>query len=684
MSMNGNLNRSNPPPQQNPTPGGSSAIWWAILVGLLLWNLFTLWPRSTPELHIAYSTFLEQVKAGNVKEVLITGAQIQGQFVKAIPAPQGAAENAGSKGPGTGSPPQASNGSTAQPRSEPSKPGNAGTGTAQQKPVAAPTTYTHFRTVFPEAVGDPRLMPLLEAHHVTIKVQQPSSPWFMTLLIDWLPMLLLIGYFVWMGRQMSRSQSGLFSFGRSKARQYSVKEHPEVTFKDVAGADEAKGDLEEVVDFLRHPAKYHDIGARIPRGILLVGPPGTGKTLLGRAVAGEAQVPFFHISASEFVEMFVGVGASRVRGLFRQAEAAAPSIVFVDELDAVGRRRGAGLGAVNDEREQTLNQLLVQMDGFDERHEVIVLAATNRPDVLDPALQRPGRFDRQVVVGLPDRQGRRAILDIHSKHLPLGQDVDFDVLARKTAGMSGADLANLCNEAALGAARRSSTQVAMADFEEAVDRVLLGGERPALTDPGERRLVAYHEAGHTVVAWLTPNADPVHKVTIIPRGHALGATEQLPGDDRHSYSRNYLLARIDVMLGGRVAEEVVFGELTTGAESDLIQATRLARRMATRWGMGSLGPLAFETDEQQPFLGYDLARGRDYSEKTAAQIDEDVKKVLADRSQAVADLLKKARDKLDALAETLLREETADERILTSILGPPAEKGEPDAAPQTA
>jgi cell division protease FtsH len=438
----------------------------------------------------------------------------------------------------------------------------------------------------------------------------------------------------------------------------------------VAGADEAKKDLQEVVDFLRHPQKYHDLGARIPRGILLVGPPGTGKTLMARAVAGEAGVPFFNISASEFVEMFVGVGASRVRDLFEKAKAAAPAIVFIDELDAVGRRRGAGLGTVNDEREQTLNQMLVEMDGFDDRHEVIILAATNRPDVLDPALLRPGRFDRQVVVGLADRQGREGILRIHTRDLRLAPDVDLTLLARTTTGFSGADLANLCNEAALVAARHDHVQVTMADFEEAVDKVLLGEVRPLLLNDHDRRVVAYHEAGHALAAWLTPSADPVHKVTIIPRGRALGVTEQVPGDDHYNYSREYLLARLLVMLGGRTAEEIALGDMTTGAENDLVEATRLARRMAMRWGMGSLGPVAFQADEQQPFLGYELAQGRDFSETTAAQVDQDVQQLLQERHEAARHLLTSARDKLDKLVKVLLQEETIDRDALGRILGP--------------
>jgi cell division protease FtsH len=491
----------------------------------------------------------------------------------------------------------------------------------------------------------------------------------MLLLTEGLPIVFLVAFCLLAGRQAARGQSGLFGFGRSNARRY-TGDHPEVTFADVAGAGEAKLELQEEVDFLRNRQKYHDLGARIPRGVLLVGAPGTGKTLLARAVAGEAGVPFFSISASEFVEMFVGAEASRVRDLFVQAKAAAPSIVFIDELDAVGRRRGAGVGATNDEREQTLNQLLVEMDGFDERQEVIVLAATNRPDVLDPALLRPGRFDRQVMVPRPDREGREGILRIHTRKLRLAPDVDLTLLARSTTGFSGADLANLCNEAALGAARQNHSQVLMADFDAALDKITLGDARPRMHDPVERRIVAYHEAGHALVAWLTPEADPVHKVTITPHGRALGVTAQLPTEDRYNYSRSYLLARLAVMLGGRTSEEVVFGDVTTGAESDLTQATRLAQRMVTRWGMGDLGLVAFQADEEHPFLGYELSQGRDYSEATAARIDQDVQRLIEDRHEVVYRLLTDARDSLDRLAQALLQEETVQGDALARLLGP--------------
>jgi cell division protease FtsH len=521
-------------------------------------------------------------------------------------------------------------------------------------------------------VGDTSLMPLLNLHNVQVNVAPPANPLLTDILIYGLPVLLMVVFLVLIGRQATRGQESIFSFGKSKARRF-VADVNRVTFKDVAGADEAKNEMQEVVDFLRNPQKYHKLGARIPRGVLLVGPPGTGKTLLGRAVAGEAGVPFYDISASEFVEMFVGVGASRVRTLFEQAKETAPAIVFIDELDAVGRRRGAGIGTVNDEREQTLNQLLVEMDGFDINHEIIVLAATNRPDVLDPALLRPGRFDRQINVALPDRKGREGILKIHSKPLNLAQDVNLGILAQSTTGLSGADLANLCNEAALVAASKNHDEVFMADFEEAIDRIILGEARPRLMNEKDRRTVAYHESGHALVAWLTPSTDPVHKVTIIPHGRALGVTQQMPEEDRYNYSKEELLARIRVMLGGRTSEEIAIGDITTGAENDLVEATRLTRRMITRWGMGSLGLQAFAADEQQPFLGYELTQGRDYSEQTAAQIDKDVQSTLDQAHKEVRELLENAHDKLDALVETLLKEETIDQDAIKKILGPRAE-----------
>jgi cell division protease FtsH len=490
-------------PVPPPSPWRGGIAWGLALIFLIAWNI-------------------------------IAGDQISGSFAKPLLWPE-------PKQPTTSSPP--SNSKT----SAETKP------KGDQSSSTASTTYSEFQTTFPSVIGDPNLVSTLEAHKVVVDVVNSSRLWVIELLANWLPTILLLGFFWWIGKKATQNQVGLFGLGCTKARHYS-EDQSKITFDDVAGVDEAKSDLQEEVDFLRHPLKYHNAGARIPRGVLLVGPPGTGKTLLARAVAGEAGVPFFSLSASEFVEMFVGVGASHVRDLFNQAKAAAPAIVFIDELDAVGRRRGAGIGRGNDEREQTLNQLLVEMDGFDAHHEVIVLAATNRPDVLDPALLRPGRFDRQVVVGLPDRKGREGILRIHTRNLRLSANVDLSVLARSTKGFSGADLANLCNEAALLAARHDRSEVLMDDFGEAQDKVLLGGARPSLADPSERRVVAYHESGHALVAWLTPAADPVHKVTIVPHGRALGVTEQLPSDDHYNYGATYLMARLAVMLGGRTAD----------------------------------------------------------------------------------------------------------------------------------
>ncbi len=662
--MESRLKEDMPPTQQKPDLPRWPRwrwIWWPILLALAIWNVILFLPTRQPEVNIPYSAFLSQVRADNVTHVHISGTEISGTFAQPFPWPQAtmAATTAAAS-------PQPAEAATAVASPQPSA---SATTAETPSETSQAQTYGEFITNFPEAIGDRNLLPLLEAHRVEVDVSPAPSPWLGILLSNGLPLLLLVLVMVWIGRQAAQNQAGIFGFGRSKAREY-VADRPEVTFDDVAGADEAKRELQEVVDFLRHPQKYHDIGARIPRGVLLVGPPGTGKTLMARAVAGEAGVPFFNISASEFVEMFVGVGASRVRDLFERAKLAAPAIVFIDEMDAVGRRRGAGLGTVNDEREQTLNQLLVEMDGFDERHEVIVLAATNRPDVLDPALLRPGRFDREVTMNLPDRQGREGILRIHTRELRLAGDVDLPLLARTTTGLSGADLANLCNEAALVTARYDRQQITMADFEEALDKVLLGGVRTLLLDDHERRVVAYHEAGHSLVAWLTPAADPVHKVTIIPRGRALGVTEQVPGEDHYNYSRAYLVARLAVMLGGRTAEEIALGDVTTGAENDLVEATRLARRMVTRWGMGELGLAAFQADEEHPFLGYELAQGRDYSEATAARIDQDVQRLLEEGHEAVYRLLADAREDLDELVSILLQEETIDRDTLVQILGP--------------
>jgi cell division protease FtsH len=649
------------PASDSSTPSGGALgphfnqLYWAFFGVLLAWNLWAFFPRQPSEVELPYSEFVAQVTSGNVGTVDLVGETIKGTLAHAILWPPPSVPPAGESAP---EPAATSSAARPAPPAERSHP-----------PQPAPTSYTRFHTTYPDVVGDPSLMPLLRSHRVIIDVSTPSRPWFAIALTDGLPVLLFAGLLLWMGRQASRTQAGIFGFGRNRARRYAA-DRPQVTFADVAGADEAKQDLAEVVDFLSHPAKYLEIGAHIPRGVLLIGPPGTGKTLLARAVAGQAGVPFFSISGSEFVEMFVGVGASRVRDLFSQAKEAQPAIVFVDELDAVGRRRGAGVGAVNDEREQTLNQLLVEMDGFDERQQVILLAATNRPDVLDPALLRPGRFDRQVVVPLPDWRGREGILRIHTQHLRLAPGVDLEQLARSSAGLSGADLANLCNEAALGAARHNRTEITMEDFEQAWDKIVLGAARSTVLTPHDRRVVAYHESGHALVAWLTPSADTVRKITIVPHGMALGVTEQSPAEERYNLSRTDLLARLDVMLGGRTAEALVIGEITTGAENDLIQATRLARRMIARWGMGSLGPVAFDAEDEQPFLGYQMSQGRDYSEATGARIDREVEQLLGERQKAAHRLLSEAREKLDALANRLLVEETIGGTKLMEILGP--------------
>ncbi|MHB0877227.1 MAG: ATP-dependent zinc metalloprotease FtsH [Anaerolineae bacterium] len=604
-------------------------IWLVALLALIVFGFYLVWPRGPLQADISYSEFLRQVRSGNVATVHIVNDQITGTFVEAQPA---------SVLPAT-------------------------------RAALGAITYTAFHTTFPTALGDPTLLPTLEEQAVEVTVAAQSGSWLLALITYALPVLLLIGAFIWMGRRAAPAQKGMLDFVRSRARRYGG-DRSQVTFEDVAGADEAKQELQQVVDFLRRPRKYHDIGARIPLGVLLVGPPGTGKTLMGRAVAGEAGVPFFHISASEFVEMFVGVGAGRVRDLFRTAKENAPSIVFVDELDAVGRRRGTGIGNVNDEREQTLNQLLVEMDGFESRHNVIIMAATNRPDVLDPALLRPGRFDRQVVVGLPDRKGREAILAVHTRSIRLAPDVDLGVLARATTGMSGADLANLTNEAALVAATKDQKEVTGAAFLEALDKVQLGEVRSLLLSEKEKRIVAYHECGHALVAWLQPEADPVQKVTIIPRGRTLGVTHQLPEEDKYNLSRQYLLTKLAVTLGGRTAEQVVIGDITTGAENDLVEATRLARRMVTRWGMGELGPVSLDTDTDEPFLGYEMAQGRIYSEDTAARVDREVQAVLTEREDFARTLLTRERAKLDAIVEVLLRDETIDAAGIASLLGP--------------
>jgi cell division protease FtsH len=524
-----------------------------------------------------------------------------------------------------------------------------------------------FRTFAP---NDPELVKSLREKKVKIAAKpEEDSPWYMVLLLNWFPMLLLIGVWIFFMRQMQVGGGKAMSFGKSRAKLLTENQH-RITFSDVAGVEEAKDDLQEIIAFLKDPKKFTKLGGRIPKGCLLVGPPGTGKTLLARAIAGEAGVPFFSISGSDFVEMFVGVGASRVRDLFVQGKKNAPCIIFIDEIDAVGRHRGAGLGGGHDEREQTLNQLLVEMDGFEANEGVILIAATNRPDVLDPALLRPGRFDRRVVVPRPDVKGREGILQVHTRKVPVGPDVDIAVLARATPGFAGADLENLVNEAALLAARNNKEKVDMHDFELAKDKVMMGAERRSMIiSDEEKRNTAYHEAGHALVAKLLPGADPIHKVTIIPRGMALGLTQQLPMDEKHTYNKDYLLNNLVILFGGRVAEELVLNHMTTGAGNDIEKATDLARRMVCEWGMSEkLGPMTFGKKEEEIFLGRDFTQKVDYSESTAIEIDAEVRRIIQDSYYKAKDLLKTNLRLLHKVAESLLEKEVLDGSEIDAIV----------------
>lgn len=532
---------------------------------------------------------------------------------------------------------------------------------------------TEFDTVLPTYPGqDGNLIKTLQAKNVEIKAENPPEPpWWTTLLSSLLPILLLVGVWVFFMQQTQGGGGKVMSFGKSRAKM-SGGDKVKVSFEDVAGADEAKQELEEVVEFLKHPAKFNELGAKIPKGVLLFGPPGTGKTLLAKAVAGEAGVPFFSISGSDFVEMFVGVGASRVRDLFDQAKKNSPCIVFIDEIDAVGRQRGAGLGGGHDEREQTLNQMLVEMDGFAANEGIIIIAATNRPDILDPALLRPGRFDRQIVVDKPDVKGREAILKVHTKGKPVDKDVDLNVLARRTPGFTGADLSNLVNEAALLSARRNKKTIAMLEMEESIERVMAGPERKSkVMSDKEKKLTAYHEGGHTLVGMLLPNADPVHKVTIIPRGRAGGYTLMLPKEDRSYATRGELLDQLKTLLAGRVAEEVVLKEISTGAQNDIQRASQLVRNMITQYGMSSvLGPVAYGSGkDHQVFLGRDLNNQRDYSEEVASEIDKEVRRYIEEAYEECRTLLTDNVDKLHIIAEALIEKETLEAAELKELVG---------------
>jgi len=577
------------------------------LVFFVIFSVFNKQHRREPE--IIFSDFMGGVERGDVREVVILGHHIQGKYKNGEP----------------------------------------------------------FRTFEPD---DPELVKSLRDKDVKIAAKaEDESPWYMILLLNWFPMLLLIGVWIFFMRQMQMGGGKAMSFGKSRAKLLTENQH-RVTFSDVAGVDEAKDDLQEIIAFLKDPKKFTKLGGRIPKGCLLVGAPGTGKTLLARAVAGEAGVPFFSISGSDFVEMFVGVGASRVRDLFVQGKKNAPCIIFIDEIDAVGRHRGAGFGGGNDEREQTLNQLLVEMDGFESNEGVILVAATNRPDVLDPALLRPGRFDRHVVVPRPDIKGREGILQVHSRKVPLATDVDVSVLARSTPGFTGADLENLVNEAALLAARNDKEKVNMVDLELAKDKVMMGAERRSMIiSDEEKRNTAYHEAGHALVAKLLPGADPIHKVTIIPRGMALGLTQQLPMDEKHTYPRDYLLTNLVILFGGRVAEELVLEHMTTGAENDIEKATDLARRMVCEWGMSEkLGPMTFGKKEQEIFLGRDFTQKVDYSENTAIEIDAEVRRIIQESYHRAKDLLTTNLRLLHQVAEKLLEKEVLDGSEIDAIV----------------
>ncbi|MEA1939096.1 MAG: ATP-dependent zinc metalloprotease FtsH [Candidatus Caldatribacteriota bacterium] len=527
---------------------------------------------------------------------------------------------------------------------------------------------TKFSTYSPD---DPEMMNVLRSKNIEIVAKPPVEvSWWMRLLSSLLPMLLIIGIWLFMLQQMQGGGNKVMSFGKSKAKRL-TKDVPKVTFKDVAGVDEAEEEVEEVIEFLKNPAKFKKLGAKIPRGVLLYGPPGSGKTLLARAIAGEAKVPFFSISGSDFVEMFVGVGASRVRDLFKQAKADSPCIIFMDEIDAVGRHRGAGLGGGHDEREQTLNQLLVEMDGFDQTTEIILIAATNRPDILDPALLRPGRFDRRIVIDRPDILGREAILKVHARGKPLSKEVDIKVLARRTPGFVGSDLANLVNEAALLASRKAKKAIEMEEFEEATDRVIAGPERKSrLISDKEKEIVAYHESGHALVAKLLPNCDPVHKVSIIPRGNAaLGYTLQLPTQDRYLVSKLELLDRLAVLLGGRVAEDLIFKDITTGAQNDLERATKIARQMVTEYGMSeTLGPVTLGRKEHEIFLGRDISEHKDYSEEIANKIDKEVRKIIESAYTRAKEILTKNKRKLKKIATNLIERETLEGKELDILL----------------
>ncbi|MEN3044042.1 MAG: ATP-dependent zinc metalloprotease FtsH [Candidatus Hydrothermales bacterium] len=602
--------------KENKVINFSTLLTWILVFLIAILFLVYYTEKNLRILNLTYSEFIQEVEKGNIKRVTVSEREIQGEFknskvVKGIP-------------------------------------------------------YNEFKIALP--MEKPDILDFLVKKNVTVETKVKSP--FLDFLLGYLPwLLLLIGIWFLFFRQIQAGNSKAFSFIKVRAKLLTDKK-PNVTFNDVAGCDEAKEELKEVVEFLKNPQKFQKLGAKIPKGVLLVGAPGTGKTLLAKAVAGEAGVPFLSISGSDFVELFVGVGAARVRDLFEQARKNAPCIIFIDEIDAVGRLRGAGLGGGHDEREQTLNQILVEMDGFDTREGIIVMAATNRPDILDPALLRPGRFDRRIVLPIPDVRGREDIIKIHARNKPIGEDVDFSVIAKGTPGFSGADLANLVNEAALLAARKGKEKITMEDFEEAKDKILMGVARKSMVlTHREREQVAYHESGHAILSLLLPNADPIHKVTIIPRGQALGVTQQLPKDDRHIYSKEYLLDQLTVLMGGRVAEKLIFSSISTGAANDIETATQIARKMVGEWGMSErIGPVSFGKQEEEIFLGRELGLKRNISEKISELIDEEVKRVIEEAEKRAENLLLGKINALHKLAKTLLEKEILDAEEIKKIV----------------
>jgi len=624
--------------------GNQSLNWrhivWFLVVWMFLIFLFRGFAPTPSTKEISYTAFKNKVGRGEVTEIIFKGSRISGKSKQEDSAGNQTEAKRGNSFF------QIFQGSESQP--------------------------DYFQTTKP-ALPDPDLLPLLEKNKVVIRAEVQKRSWFATLIVTLLPWLLIFGLFFYASKKMQQRMAGgagggIFGFAKSKARLFD-KKNSGVRYDDVAGLDNAKKELQEIVAYLRDPSRFQKLGGELPKGILLIGPPGVGKTLMAQATAGEADVPFYSISGSEFIEMFVGVGASRVRDMFKKAKKDAPTIIFIDEIDSIGRVRGTGLGGGHDEREQTLNQILAEMDGFSPHESVVVVAATNRPDVLDPALVRPGRFDRHITLDMPQKEARQKILQTHTRKVPVADDVDLEILAERTVGLSGADLKNLVNEAALLAARKEKEQVEDEDFDQARDKILMGIEREDVINDEERKMIAYHESGHALLAELLPGADPLQKVSIIPRGRSLGATEQIPEEDRHNLKRSYLLDRIAIMLGGRTAEKIVFDDVSTGAGDDLKKATQLARRMVCQWGMSEkLGPVTFQQGENHPFLGRELTQEKDFSENTARLIDEEIYKIISRMEQKAEETLSNSRPKLEALAKELLKRETLTRNEVDKIL----------------